>query len=201
MLPAWTRENAMSTILLVILILVLLGALPTWPYSRELGLLPLGHPRADRGDTDHHGGDGPHLGPAPTGEHADGRRHRTRGIRLGGRDWQLAGPAEDSFFAHADGHVAGMEALAAVAASRAAAGWHGAGCRRQYRPLRPGARAAAAARPHPGGRALAAHRGGAAPHPGAERAAATGSRSRPSRSVPRRARPPSMPPSIPPARI
>ena len=41
----------------------------------------------------------------------------TRGIRLGGRDWQLAGPAEDSFFAHADGHVAGMEALAAVAAS------------------------------------------------------------------------------------
>ena len=41
----------------------------------------------------------------------------TRGIRLGGRDWQLAGPAEDSFFAHADDHVAGMEALAAVAAS------------------------------------------------------------------------------------
>jgi FkbM family methyltransferase len=41
----------------------------------------------------------------------------TRGIRLGGRDWQLAGPAEDSFFAHADGHVAGMEALAAVAAT------------------------------------------------------------------------------------
>ena len=41
----------------------------------------------------------------------------TRGIRLGGRDWQLAGPAEDSFFAHADGHAAGMEALAAVAAS------------------------------------------------------------------------------------
>ena len=41
----------------------------------------------------------------------------TRGIRLGGRDWQLAGPSEDSFFAHADDHVAGMEALAAVAAS------------------------------------------------------------------------------------
>lgn len=41
----------------------------------------------------------------------------TRGIRLGGRDWQLAGAAEDSFYTHADDHVAGMEALAAVAAA------------------------------------------------------------------------------------
>jgi hypothetical protein len=32
----------MSTILLVILILVLLGALPTWPYSRGWGYFPSG---------------------------------------------------------------------------------------------------------------------------------------------------------------
>jgi hypothetical protein len=32
----------MSTILLVILILVLLGALPTWPYSRNWGYFPSG---------------------------------------------------------------------------------------------------------------------------------------------------------------
>jgi hypothetical protein len=32
----------MSTILLVILILLLLGALPTWPYSREWGYYPSG---------------------------------------------------------------------------------------------------------------------------------------------------------------
>ncbi|MFC7473177.1 FkbM family methyltransferase [Dankookia sp. GCM10030260] len=41
----------------------------------------------------------------------------TRGLRLGGRDWQLAGAAGDSFFAHADDHAPGMEALAAVAAA------------------------------------------------------------------------------------
>ena len=41
----------------------------------------------------------------------------TRGIRLSGRDWQLAGPAGDSFFAHAGDHLPGMEALAAVAAA------------------------------------------------------------------------------------
>jgi FkbM family methyltransferase len=41
----------------------------------------------------------------------------TRGIRLGGRDWQLAGQAEDSFFQHAEAHVAGMEEMAAVAAA------------------------------------------------------------------------------------
>ena len=33
---------ATSTILLLILILLLLGALPTWPYSREWGYYPSG---------------------------------------------------------------------------------------------------------------------------------------------------------------
>jgi hypothetical protein len=37
-----TGECAMSTILLIILILVLLGALPTWPYSRGWGYFPSG---------------------------------------------------------------------------------------------------------------------------------------------------------------
>jgi hypothetical protein len=32
----------MSTILLVILILLLIGALPTWPYSAEWGYYPSG---------------------------------------------------------------------------------------------------------------------------------------------------------------
>lgn len=32
----------MYTILLVVLILLLLGALPTWPYSREWGYFPSG---------------------------------------------------------------------------------------------------------------------------------------------------------------
>jgi hypothetical protein len=32
----------MSTILLVILILILLGVLPTWPYSRGWGYFPSG---------------------------------------------------------------------------------------------------------------------------------------------------------------
>jgi hypothetical protein len=32
----------MSTILLVILVLLLLGALPTWPYSRSWGYYPSG---------------------------------------------------------------------------------------------------------------------------------------------------------------
>lgn len=32
----------MSTILLIILILILLGALPTWPYSRGWGYAPSG---------------------------------------------------------------------------------------------------------------------------------------------------------------
>jgi hypothetical protein len=32
----------MYTILLVVLVLLLLGALPTWPYSREWGYYPSG---------------------------------------------------------------------------------------------------------------------------------------------------------------
>jgi Protein of unknown function (DUF3309) len=36
------EEYAMSTILLVILILLLIGALPTWPYSRSWGYYPSG---------------------------------------------------------------------------------------------------------------------------------------------------------------
>jgi hypothetical protein len=32
----------MSTILLVLVILLLLGALPTWPYSRDWGYFPSG---------------------------------------------------------------------------------------------------------------------------------------------------------------
>lgn len=35
-------EALMFTILLVILILLLLGALPTWPYSRSWGYYPSG---------------------------------------------------------------------------------------------------------------------------------------------------------------
>ena len=31
-----------STILLIVLILLLIGALPTWPYSREWGIYPSG---------------------------------------------------------------------------------------------------------------------------------------------------------------
>lgn len=40
-----------------------------------------------------------------------------RRLRLGGLDRQVAGPAEDSFFQHAETHAEGMEALAAVAAA------------------------------------------------------------------------------------
>ena len=35
-------EVSMYTILLVVLILLLLGALPTWPYSRSWGYYPSG---------------------------------------------------------------------------------------------------------------------------------------------------------------
>jgi hypothetical protein len=35
-------EGFMSTILLVILVLLLLGALPSWPYSRSWGYYPSG---------------------------------------------------------------------------------------------------------------------------------------------------------------
>jgi hypothetical protein len=37
-----TSEYAVSTILLVILILLLVGALPTWPHSRSWGYAPSG---------------------------------------------------------------------------------------------------------------------------------------------------------------
>jgi hypothetical protein len=36
------KEGVMSTILLVILILLLVGALPTWPYSSGWGYYPSG---------------------------------------------------------------------------------------------------------------------------------------------------------------
>jgi uncharacterized protein DUF3309 len=37
-----TKGEIMYTILLVLLILMLLGALPTWPYSRSWGYYPSG---------------------------------------------------------------------------------------------------------------------------------------------------------------
>jgi hypothetical protein len=37
-----SEEAQMYTILLVLLILMLLGALPTWPYSRSWGYYPSG---------------------------------------------------------------------------------------------------------------------------------------------------------------
>jgi hypothetical protein len=36
------RKNAMGTILLIVLILLLVGALPTWPYSSGWGYYPSG---------------------------------------------------------------------------------------------------------------------------------------------------------------
>jgi hypothetical protein len=41
-MPHVSREAAMVTILLVILILMLLGAIPTWPHSRSWGYAPSG---------------------------------------------------------------------------------------------------------------------------------------------------------------
>jgi hypothetical protein len=38
----FSRGGSMSTILLIILVLLLLGALPTWPYSRGWGYYPSG---------------------------------------------------------------------------------------------------------------------------------------------------------------
>jgi hypothetical protein len=38
----FNEEQSMSTILLVILVLLLIGALPTWPYSRGWGYYPSG---------------------------------------------------------------------------------------------------------------------------------------------------------------
>jgi len=36
------EDNEMGTILIVILVLLLIGALPTWPYSRSWGYYPSG---------------------------------------------------------------------------------------------------------------------------------------------------------------
>lgn len=36
------KEAAMSTILLIVLILLLIGAVPTWPHSRSWGYFPSG---------------------------------------------------------------------------------------------------------------------------------------------------------------
>jgi hypothetical protein len=42
--PSLQRERAMTvgTLLLIILILLLLGAVPSWPYSRDWGYFPSG---------------------------------------------------------------------------------------------------------------------------------------------------------------
>ena len=37
-----SRGTLMETILIVVLVLVLIGALPTWPYSRTWGYYPSG---------------------------------------------------------------------------------------------------------------------------------------------------------------
>lgn len=41
-LPCIKRRKVMGTILLVILILMLVGVLPTWPHSRSWGYYPSG---------------------------------------------------------------------------------------------------------------------------------------------------------------
>jgi len=44
-LPSWLKERGnvmLSTILIVVLILLLIGALPTWPYSGGWGYYPGG---------------------------------------------------------------------------------------------------------------------------------------------------------------
>jgi hypothetical protein len=38
----WSQETMLSTILIIILILLLIGALPTWPYSTGWGYYPGG---------------------------------------------------------------------------------------------------------------------------------------------------------------
>lgn len=37
-----TAEVTMSTILIILLVLILLAAIPTWPYSRSWGYVPSG---------------------------------------------------------------------------------------------------------------------------------------------------------------
>jgi len=38
----YETEDVMSTILLIVLVLLLVGALPSWPYSRSWGYYPSG---------------------------------------------------------------------------------------------------------------------------------------------------------------
>ena len=51
----------MGTILLIILILLLIGALPAWPHSRGLGLLSHRRTRLDSYDRNNPGADARHL--------------------------------------------------------------------------------------------------------------------------------------------
>ena len=51
----------LGTILLIILILILIGALPTWPLQQRLGLLPERRRRPDPDHRDHPAADGTHL--------------------------------------------------------------------------------------------------------------------------------------------
>jgi hypothetical protein len=39
---SWLETRSMSTILLIILIIILIGAIPSWPYSRGWGYGPSG---------------------------------------------------------------------------------------------------------------------------------------------------------------
>ena len=51
----------LSTVLIIILILLLIGALPTWPYSSGWGYYPGGGLGLILDDRDHSGIDGPNL--------------------------------------------------------------------------------------------------------------------------------------------
>jgi hypothetical protein len=42
LLQSWTEEKRLSTVLIVILILILIGALPNWGHSRSWGYGPGG---------------------------------------------------------------------------------------------------------------------------------------------------------------
>ena len=41
-LRSWENTLTLGTILLIVLILILIGALPTWPHSRSWGYFPSG---------------------------------------------------------------------------------------------------------------------------------------------------------------
>ena len=51
----------LGTILLIILILILLGVIPTWPYSRGWGLRPQRDSRDSVADLGHSDADGPNI--------------------------------------------------------------------------------------------------------------------------------------------